>query len=114
MSLKRSISSPWPPIDATNAQPTKKIKKGTAVVLPDDAWSHILPYADSETLLALTCAGKTTHDTAVFRDVGNGSFSLMSTTERHFVEFVKKDGYNAYFQDLFASPTRSEVCPHQK
>ena len=50
----------------------------------------------------------------MFRDVADGSFSLMPTTELHLVELAKKDGYNAYFQDLFASPTCSEVCPHQK
>ena len=71
-------------------------------------------FVDSETLLALACAGNTTHDAAVFSDVAEGRFSLMPTTERHFVELAKKDGYNAYFQDLFASSTRSEICWHQK
>ena len=57
---------------------------------------------------------KTSRDTTDFKDVADGRLSLLPTTERHFVELAKKDGYNAYFQDLFASPTRSEVCPHQK
>ena len=35
-----------------------------------------------------------TRDAAVFRDVANGSFSLMPTIELHLVEFAKKDGYN--------------------
>ena len=51
---------------------------------------------------------------AVLRDVTDGHFSLAKTTERHLVEFAKKDGYNAYFQDHFALSTRSEICPHQK
>ena len=41
MSLKRSNSSSHPPIDATNAKPAKKIKKGTTIVLPDDAWNTL-------------------------------------------------------------------------
>ena len=114
MSLKRSNSSFHPPIDAANAQLVKKTKMSTSIFLPDDALSRIGPYVDSETLPALSCAGATTHDTAVFRDVANGSFLLMPTTERHFVELAKKDGYNAYFQDYFASSTHSEVCPHLK
>ena len=61
-----------------------------------------MPYVDSETLPALACAGKTTRDAAVVRDVAKDSFSLMPTMERYFVEFAEKDGYNAYFQDLFA------------
>ena len=73
-----------------------------------------MTFVDAETLPALACAGKTTRDAAVFRDVADGSFSLVPTMELHLVELAKKDGYNAYFQDLFASPTRSEVCPHQK
>ena len=55
-----------------------------------------------------------TCDAAVYRDVADGSISLAPTTESHFVEFAKKDGYNAYFQDLFASPLRSRVSPHLK
>ena len=112
--MKRSNSSSQPPIDATIAQAAKKIKKGTTLVLPDDTWSHIRPYVESETLLILAFAGKTTRDAAVFRDVADGSFSLMPTTERHFVELVKKDGYNLFFQDLFASPLRSHDSPHLK
>ena len=112
MSLKRSNSLSKPPIDAVISQPAKKTKKGTTVVLHDDAWRRIVPYVDSETLTALACAGKATRDTAVFRDVADGLFSLFLTTECHIVEFAKKDGYNAIFQDLFASPTRSEVCLH--
>ena len=38
----------------------------------------------------------------------------MPTTERHFDEFLKKDCYNKYFQDLFASSRRSRVSPHLK
>ena len=34
--------------------------------------------------------------------------------ERHFVEFAKKDGYNAYFQHHFASSRRSCISPHLK
>ena len=30
------------------------------------------------------------------------------------LELAKKDGYNAYFQDLFASPRRSRISPHLK
>ena len=70
-----------------------------------------MPYVDSETL---ACAGETTCAAAVFRDVEDGSFSLMSTTERHFVELVKKDGYTAHFQDLFASSRPSRVSPYLK
>ena len=80
----------------------------------DDVWSRIVAYVDSETLPALSCGGKMTRDAAVFRDVANGHFSLPPTMERHFVELAKKDGFNTYFQDHFASSTRSEVCPHQK
>ena len=114
MSLKRSNSSSQPPIDATNAQSAKKTKESTTIVLPDDAWSCIAPYVESETLPALACAGKTTRDTAVFRDFANGSFSLMPTTERHVVEFAKEDGYNAYFQDHSASSRRSCLSLHLK
>ena len=38
----------------------------------------------------------------------------MPTTERHYVQFSKKDGYNTYFQGLFASPRRSRVSLHHK
>ena len=115
MSLKRSnSSSSQPPNDATNSQPAKKIKKAATVVLPDDAWSRIVPYVDSETLRAIACASKTTRDAAVFRDVEDGSFSLLPTTERHSGEFATKKGYSAYFQELFCSSTCSEVCSHQK
>ena len=55
---------------------------------------------------------KTTRDAAVFRNVSNGSFSLMPTMERYFIEFAKKDGYNAYFQDHFTSPCRSHLSLH--
>ena len=113
MSLMRSNSSSQTPI-ATNAQPAKRAKKGTTIVLPDDAWSRIVPYVDSKTLRTLECTAKTTRDAAVFRDVVNGSYSIASTPERHFVEFAKEGGYNVYFQDLFDSSTPSEVCPHQK
>ena len=97
-------------VNATIAQTAKKTKKGTTIALSDDAWSRIVPYVDSKTL----CANKKTRDAAVFRDVADGSSSLMPTTERHFIEFAKKDIYNAYFQDLFASFCRSRVSPHLK
>ena len=48
----------------------------------------------------------------MFRNISNGSFLLMPTKERHFVEFAKRDGYNAYFHDLFTSPRRSHVSLH--
>ena len=57
------------------------------------------------------CAGKMTRDAAVLTLVALGFFSLMLTMERHFVEFAKKDSYNAYFQDLFGSSTRSGSLP---
>ena len=114
MSLKRSNSSSQPPVEATNSQAAKNTKKGTTIVLPDEVWGRVVPYVDSETLPAIACAAKTTRDAAVFRDVANGSFSLMPTTERHFFELAKKDGYNAYFQDLFATPHRPRVSPHLK
>ena len=88
MSQKRSNSSFQPPIDATKAQLAKTTMRGTPVVLPDGAWSRILPFVDSETLPALAYAAKTTRDAAVFRDVADGSFSLMSRTQRHFFEFA--------------------------
>ena len=56
-----------------------------------------MPYFDSETLLALACTANTTRDTAILRDVADGSFSLLPSTKRHFVEFAEEDGYNAYF-----------------
>ena len=112
--MKRSNPSYQSPFDTEIAQPAKKIKKSTTIDLPDDVWSRIVSYVDSETLPALASTSKTSRDAAVFRDVANGSFSLTPTTERHFVEFAKKDGYNAYFQDLFASSTCSAICPHQK
>ena len=80
----------------------KKTKKGTTIVLNDDAFRHIVPYVDIETLPALACCSRTFRDAAVVADVALSRFSLSKTTECHFVEFAKKDGYNAYFQDLFA------------
>ena len=77
-------------------------------------WNHIVIYVDSETLPALACPSKTTRDAAVFRDVANGKCSLVPRMERRFVDFAKKDGYNAYFQDLFASSRRSRISPHLK
>ena len=56
-------------------RPAKKAKKGTTIVLLDELWSRIVPYVDSETLMALACAGKTTRDAAVFRKCADGSFS---------------------------------------
>ena len=80
------------PTYAANAQPAKKTTmEGTSIVMHDDVWSRIVPYDDSETLAALVCAGKTTCDAAVFRDVTDGSLSLVPTIERHFVEFAKND-----------------------
>ena len=117
MPLKRSSPSSQPPIDATNIQPTKKTKKTkkrTTIVLPNDTWSRIVLYVDSENLPALSCAGNTTRDAAVLRDVADGSFSLMPRTERHFVKLVNNDGHNVYFQDHFASSRRSRVSPHLK
>ena len=73
-----------------------------------------MSFVDAKTLTILACAGKTTRNAAVFRDVAEGSFSLTRTTERHFVEFAKKDGYNVYFQDLLASPRHSRISPHLK
>ena len=34
----------------------------------------------------------------------------MPTIERHFVEFAKKDGYYAYFQDYFTSARPAFSC----
>ena len=113
MSMKRSNDEAEAPQTAIIPQPAKKTKKDTDIVLNDDAWAHIVSFVGAKTLTILACAGKTTRDAAVFRDVADGSFSLMPTTELHFVELAKKDGYNAYFQDLFASPS-SEKCPHEK
>ena len=98
--MKRFNSSSHEPIDATNAQPTKKTKKSTTAVLYDDVLNLIVPYIESKTLPALVCAAKTTHDAAGFR-VANYYYSLLPTMERHFVELSKKDGYSAYFQDPF-------------
>ena len=79
MSLKKSNSSSQQPIDAANAQPAKKTENGTTIVLPDDVWSNIMSFVDSETLPALACAGKTTRDAAVFTDFAESSFSLVRT-----------------------------------
>ena len=80
------------------------------IALNGDVWVHIVSFVEAKTLTILACAGKTTRDAAVFRDVADGSFSLLQTTEFHLVEFAKKDGYNAYFQDLFASPSSEKCC----
>ena len=72
---------------------------------------HIVSFVDSETLPALASDSKTTRAAAVFRDVADGSFSLMPTTERHYVKFAKRDGYNVYFQNLFASSCQSHISP---
>merc|ERR1719506_1333791 len=115
MSMKRSSNEAETPHTAIIPQPAKKTKKkDTDIILNDDAWVHIVSFVGAKTLTILACAGKTTRDAAVFRDVADGSFSLVLTTERHLVEFAKKDGYNAYFQDLFASPRRSRISPHLK
>ena len=55
-----------------------------------------------------------TRDAAVFRHVADSSFLLMPTTQHHFVEFAEKDGYNAYFQDLFAASRRLRISSHLK
>ena len=119
MSMKRSIDEDLAQHTAIIPQPAKKTKKGTGIILHDDARVHIVSFFDAKTLTILACAGKTTRDAAVFRDVADGSFSLLQTTEHHFghfvghfVEFAEKDGYNAYFQNLFASPPRSRLSPH--
>ena len=98
LSLKRSTVE----AHAVNAQPTKKTKKGTAVVLNYDAWRHIASFVDSESISPLACTSTTLRDAAVVRDVAIGQFSLAPLTEHHLLEFAKKDGFNAYFQDLFA------------
>ena len=72
-----------------------------------------MPYVKAKLSRPLR-AGKTTRDVAFFRDVADGSFSLLPTTERHLVEFAKRDGYNAYFQYLFALSRRSCLSPHMK
>lgn len=69
-------------------------------------------YVDSKTLPALKCVGKTTRDAALFTDVANGRFFLLRLIERYFIEFAKKDGCNAYFQDLFTSSLCSRISPH--
>ena len=102
MSLKKSNSPSQLQVDATNSQPAEKNKKVVTIVLPDDLWSHIVQFVDTESLPALACSGKTTRDATVFRDVAYGSFLLVPTTKCHSVELAKKDGYSAYFQDLFA------------
>ena len=114
MSLKRSNDEAETPHTAIIPQPAKKIKIGTDVILNDDVWIHIVSLVGAKTLTILACAGKMTRDAAVFRDVADGSFSLLPNTELHLVELAKKDGYNAYFQDLFASPRRSRISPHLK
>ena len=92
MSLKRSIDEAETPHTAITPQPVKKTKNDTDIVLNDDAWVHIVSFVGAKTLTILACAGKTTRDAAVFRDVADGSFSLMPTTELHLVELAKKDG----------------------
>ena len=95
MSLKRSNDETEAPHTAIIPQPAKKTRKGTYIILHDDAWVHIVSFVDAKTLTILACASKTTRDAAVFRNVADGSFSLMQTSKRYFVEFAKKDGYNA-------------------
>ena len=105
MSLKWSNSSSQAPIDATNAQPTKipkRVERGTAIVLNNDVWRHIVPYLDSETLPALACATKTTRDAGALGDAGR--FSLTQVTECHLVEFAKKLRDNSYLQSSFVPP----------
>ena len=87
--------------DATKTTTTTTIKGSTDIVLYIDLWRNIVPYVNVESLLALACASKTTRDAAVVSDVANGRFSLFPTTERLLVEFAKKDGYNAFFHNLF-------------
>jgi hypothetical protein len=50
MSLKRSNSSSQPPIDSTIAQPAKKTKNGSTIVIHGGVWRRIVSYVDSETL----------------------------------------------------------------
>ena len=67
--------------------------RGTITVLHGDVWSRIVPYVDSETLPALACTGKTTHHAVVFRDVVDGRFSLLPTTE-HLARFERaREGF---------------------
>ena len=47
---------------AITPQPAKKIKKGTDIILYDDALVHIVSFVDAKTLTILACAGKTTRD----------------------------------------------------
>ena len=58
MCLKWSNSKAESPIDAMIAQPAKKIKKGTTILLPDEVWIRIVPYVDSETLPALSAPAR--------------------------------------------------------
>ena len=112
MSMKRSKDEAEAPHTAIIPSPPRR--PGHRHRPKDDAWGHIVSFVGAKTLTILACACKTTRDAAVFRDVADGSFSLMPTTELHLVELAKKDGYNAYFQDLFASPRRSRLSPHLK
>lgn len=79
------------------------------IVLHDDIMRLLVPYVPSDSVGALSQACRTTRDAAVLRDVADGSFELMQTTERHFVELAKRNGFNTYFQDLFGVSTE-EVC----
>ena len=58
-------------------------------------------YADHNMHPVLACANKVIHDAAVFLEVTSGRFSLVPTTESHFVELMKKNRFNEYFQDLY-------------
>ena len=78
--------------------------KDCNIIIPDDIIRHILSYADNETASFFACTSRDIRNAAVFLQVARGQFSLTPTTERHLVELSKKDGFNAHFQDLFASP----------
>eukprot|EP00518_Triparma_eleuthera_P005263 CAMPEP_0182453710 /NCGR_PEP_ID=MMETSP1319-20130603/660_1 /TAXON_ID=172717 /ORGANISM="Bolidomonas pacifica, Strain RCC208" /LENGTH=131 /DNA_ID=CAMNT_0024651663 /DNA_START=152 /DNA_END=548 /DNA_ORIENTATION=+ len=68
MSMKRSSDEAEAPHTAIIPWPAKKTRKGTNIILHDDARLHIVSFVGAKTLAILTCAGKTTRDAAVFRD----------------------------------------------
>ena len=81
--------------------PSKKTRKGTNIILNDDAWRHITSFVDVETRSILACCSTTLRDAVVIRDVVESRFTLAPLTERHLVEFAKRDGFNSYFEDPF-------------
>ena len=50
MSMKRSNEEAEAPRTAIIPQPAKKTKKGTNIVLNDDAWAHIVSFVGAKTL----------------------------------------------------------------